>query len=143
MAKKQVVRIAKLQFEAGQAKPGPKLAGLGIQMPEFTKQFNDQTRSRGKEPVPVKIIVYNDKSFDFRLYTAPASYKIMEALQLQKGSKNAKSEKIGVLSQEDLTKIAEYKMKDLNANSLEAAKKIIAGTAKQMGVEIEKEEGKL
>jgi len=134
---KDVVRIAKLQFNAGQAKPGPELAGLGIVMPEFTKQFNDATRDRGSEPVPVAITIYSDKSFDFKLFTAPTSYKILEALKLKKGSDNAKTTKIGTLSPEDLTKIAEYKLPDLNTNNIEQAKKIIAGTAKNMGVLVE------
>ncbi len=134
---KDVVRIAKLQFIAGQAKPGPELAGLGIVMPEFTKQFNDATRDRGSEPVPVAITIYSDKSFDFKLFTAPASYKILEALKLKKGSDNAKTTKVGTLSDKDITSIAEYKLVDLNTNNIEQAKKIIAGTAKNMGVLVE------
>lgn len=83
MAKK-VVKKAKLQFAAGQAKPGPALAGVGINMPEFTKAFNDKTRERGNEPVPVLITVYEDKSFEFKLFTSPTSYKLIEAAKIKK-----------------------------------------------------------
>ncbi|MCR8613369.1 MAG: 50S ribosomal protein L11 [Mycoplasma sp.] len=136
MAKK-VVRIAKLQFNAGQAKPGPELAGLGIVMPEFTRQFNDETRDRGSEPVPVAITVYNDKSFDFKLFTAPASYKLLQAAKIKKGAANSKTEIVGKITKKQLQEIAEYKMVDLNAHTIEAAMKIIAGTAKNMGIVIE------
>ncbi|WP_236630704.1 50S ribosomal protein L11 [Mycoplasma sp. ATU-Cv-508] len=129
---KEVVRVAKLQFNAGQAKPGPELAGLGIVMPEFTKQFNDATRARGDEPVPVEITVYRDKSFDFKLFTAPASYKIMQSAKIEKGSPNSKTQKVGTILKEQLRQIAEYKLPDLNTNDLEAAMRIIAGTARNM-----------
>ncbi len=77
-SKADIVRVRKLQFNAGQAKPGPALAGVGINMPEFTRAFNDATRDRGNEPVPVQITVYNDKSFEFKLFTSPASYKLKQ-----------------------------------------------------------------
>ena len=78
---KEIVKKAKLQFPAGQAKPGPALAGVGINMPEFTKAFNDKTKDRGSEPVPVLITVYKDKSFDFKIFTSPASYKLTQMLK--------------------------------------------------------------
>lgn len=134
---KEIVRVAKLQFLAGQAKPGPALAGLGIVMPEFTRQFNDQTRDRGSEPVPVAITIYKDKSFDFRLFTAPASYKIMQAAKIQKGSQNSKTQISGTLTLEQLREIAEYKLPDLNTDDLEVAMHTVAGTARNMGVLIE------
>ena len=134
---KEIVRIAKLQFNAGQAKPGPELAGLGIVMPEFTKQFNDATRDRGSEPVPVEITVYKDKSFDFKLFTAPASYMLLQAAKIKKGSANAKTTKVATIKESDLRSIAEYKLEDLNAYDVEAGMKIIAGTAKNMGILIE------
>lgn len=81
---KEIVKKAKLQFMAGQAKPGPALAGVGINMPEFTKAFNDKTRDRGQEPVPVLITVYKDKSFDFKLFTAPTSFKLVQAAKAKK-----------------------------------------------------------
>lgn len=137
MAKKEIQRIAKLQFPAGKAKPGPALAGVGVNMPEFTKAFNDATRDRGDEPVPVKITVYKDKTFEFQLYTSPASYKIKQAAKLQSGSKNAKTTIVGTITKEQLQEIAEYKLPDLNTNDVHAAMATIAGTAKQMGVLVE------
>ncbi|MEI2462271.1 50S ribosomal protein L11 [Mycoplasmopsis felis] len=137
MAKKEIQRIAKLQFPAGKAKPGPALAGVGVNMPEFTKAFNDATRDRGDEPVPVQITVYKDKSFEFKLFTAPASYKIKKAAKLQSGSKNAKTTIVGTITKEQLKEIAEYKLPDLNTNDIHAAMATVAGTAKQMGVLVE------
>lgn len=131
---KEITRIAKLQFIAGQSKPGPELAGLGIVMPEFTKQFNDETRDRGSEPVPVTITIYKDKSFTFKTHTAPASYKLLQAAGLKKGSENAKTNKIATITKKQVAEIAEYKMTDLNTTDLEAAIRVIAGTAKNMGI---------
>ncbi|EFF41536.1 50S ribosomal protein L11 [Mycoplasmopsis alligatoris] len=137
MAKKEVVRVAKLQFNAGQAKPGPSLAGVGINMPEFTRAFNDATRDRGSEPVPVQITVYKDKSFDFKLYTSPASYKLKEAAKLKAGSANAKTTIVATIKESQLREIAEYKLPDLNTDDVEAAMSTIAGTAKNMGILVE------
>ncbi len=134
---KEVVRVAKLEFNAGQAKPGPELAGLGIVMPEFTKQFNDQTRDRGSEPVPVEITIYKDKSFTFKLFTAPAAYKLIQAAKIQKGSPNSKTTIAGTITVKQLQEIAEYKLVDLNTDDVKQAMKIIAGTAKNMGIAIE------
>lgn len=137
MAKKELVRIAKLEFNAGQAKPGPELAGLGIVMPAFTKEFNDKTKERGSEPVPVTIYVYNDKSFQFKLHTSPAAYKLKEAAKIKSGSKNSKTEKVATIKLEQLKEIAKYKMPDLNCDSLESAMSQVAGTAHNMGILIE------
>lgn len=134
---KQIVRVAKLEFNAGQAKPGPELAGLGIVMPEFTKQFNDQTRDRGSEPVPVEITIFKDKSFTFKLFTAPAAYKLIQAAKIQKGSANSKTTIAGTITVKQLQEIAEYKLVDLNTDDVKQAMKIIAGTAKNMGIAIE------
>ena len=134
---KKVVRVMKIQFKAGQAKPGPALAGAGIQMPKFCTAFNDQTKDRMGETVPVVLTVYEDKDFSFVLKTAPASEMIKKALGVQKGSSNAGTTTVGTLSADKLKEIAEYKMPDLNANDLESAMKIIAGTAKNMGVKVE------
>lgn len=134
---KEIVRIAKLEFNAGQAKPGPELAGLGIVMPEFTKQFNDETKDRGGEPVPVEITIYNDKSFTFRLFSAPAAYKLLQASGLKKGSANSKTTIIGKITKKQLEEIAAYKLNDLNTDDLHQAMKTIAGTAKNMGIAIE------
>ena len=136
-SKADIVRVRKLQFIAGQAKPGPALAGVGINMPDFTRAFNDQTRDRGNEPVPVEITVYKDKSFDFKLFTAPASYKLKEAAKLQKGSKNSKTTIVATITLEQLKKIAEYKMPDMNTEDIHAAMHTIAGTARNMGILID------
>lgn len=136
MAKK-VVKRAKLQFAAGQAKPGPALAGVGINMPEFTKAFNDKTRERGSEPVPVLITVYEDKSFDFKLFTSPTSYKLVQAANVKKGSSKPNKEKIGSITLEQLREIAEYKLPDMNSLKVESAMRQIAGTAKNMGITVE------
>ncbi|MCU9933128.1 50S ribosomal protein L11 [Mycoplasmopsis cynos] len=137
MAKKEIQRVAKLQFPAGKAKPGPALAGVGVNMPEFTKAFNDATRDRGDEPVPVQITVYKDKTFEFKLFTSPASYKIKQAAKIQSGSKNAKTTIVATITKEQLREIAEYKLPDLNTKDVDAAMAIVAGTAKQMGVLVE------
>lgn len=134
---KEIVRVAKLEFNAGQAKPGPALAGLGIVMPEFTKQFNDQTKDRGSEPVPVEITIYKDKSFTFRLFTSPASYKLKQAAKIQSGSANSKTTIAATITVDQLREIAEYKLVDLNTDDVEAAMRTIAGTAKNMGIAIE------
>ncbi|WKX02654.1 50S ribosomal protein L11 [Candidatus Mycoplasma mahonii] len=134
---KIITRIAKLQFNAGQAKPGPELAGLGIVMPEFTKQFNDATRDRSSEPVPVSITVYNDRSFTFKTYTAPSSYKLKEAAGIKKGSDNSKTTKVATIKKQQLQEIAEYKIVDMNTDDIEQAMKQVAGTAKNMGILIE------
>ncbi|MFV8470255.1 50S ribosomal protein L11 [Mycoplasma sp. AA7A] len=137
MAKKEIQRIAKLQFPAGQAKPGPALAGVGVNMPEFTKAFNDATRDRAGEPVPVQITVYKDKSFEFKLFTAPASFKIKQAAKIQTGAANAKTTIVATITKDQLKEIAEYKMPDLNTDDVYSAMATVAGTARQMGVLVE------
>ena len=129
----------KIQFKAGQAKPGPALAGAGIQMPKFCTAFNDQTKDRMGETVPVVLTVYEDKDFSFVLKTAPASEMIKKALGVQKGSSNAGTTTCLLYTSDadKLKEIAEYKMPDLNAYDLDAAMKIVAGTAKNMGVKVE------
>ena len=134
---KKVVRVMKIQFKAGQAKPGPALAGAGIQMPKFCTAFNDQTKDRMGETVPVVLTVYEDKDFSFVLKTAPASEMIKKALGVQKGSSNAGTTTVGTLSADKLKEIAEYKLPDLIAYDLDAAMKIVAGTAKNMCVKVE------
>lgn len=133
---KKVAKVCKLQFQAGGAKPGPALASAGINMPQFCSAFNDATRDRAGDLVPVIITAYDDKSFDFVLKTTPAPILIKKAAGIQKASSNQK-EISGKITVDQLREIAEYKMPDLNANDVEAAMKIIAGTAKNMGVEVE------
>lgn len=133
---KKVAKVCKLQFPAGGAKPGPALASAGINMPQFCTAFNDATRERAGDLVPVIITAYEDKSFDFVLKTTPAPVMIKKAAGITKASSHQK-EISGKITVDQLREIAEYKMPDLNANDIEAAMKIIAGTAKNMGVEVE------
>ena len=122
---------------ACQAKPGPALAGLGIDMGGFTRDFNEATKERAGNVVPVIIKCYSDRSYEFTLKTTPASRMILKAAKINKGSQNAAVDKIGKLTQAQVEEIAKYKMEDLNAFDLEAAKKIIVGTAHNMGFEVE------
>lgn len=139
MAKK-VAKVCKLNFMAGQAKPGPALASAGINMPQFCSQFNDQTKDRMGDIVPVIITAYEDKSFDFVLKTTPAAFLLKKAAGVAKASGTPNTVKAGSITKAQLKEIAEYKMPDLNANDVEAAMKIIAGTARNMGIQIEGEE---
>ncbi len=136
MAKK-VAKICKLQFAAGQAKPGPALASAGINMPQFCTQFNDQTKDRHGDIVPVVITAYEDKSFTFVLKTTPAAYLLKKAANVQSGSGTPNTKTVGTITKAQLKEIAEYKMPDLNANDVDAAMKIIEGTAKNMGIKVE------
>ena len=135
MAKK-VAKVCKLNFEAGMAKPGPALASAGINMPQFCTQFNDQTKDRKGDIVPVVITAYEDKSFDFVLKTTPAAFLLKKAAGVAKASGTPNSVKAGKVTKAQVKEIAEYKLPDLNANDVEAAMKIIEGTAKNMGIEV-------
>ena len=144
MATKNVTAVIKLQCPAGSATPappiGPALGPHGVSAPVFVQQFNDRTKSMEKGLIiPVIITVYQDRSFTFILKTPPAAVLIKKALGLPKGSGNPLRDKVGKLTQAQLTEIATQKMPDINANDIEAAKKIIAGTARSMGVEVEAE----
>ena len=134
---KKVAKVCKLQFPAGGAKPGPALASAGINMPQFCVQFNDQTKDRKGDIVPVIITAYEDKSFDFVLKTTQAAILLKKAAGISKASGTPKTVKAGKITVDQCREIAEYKMPDLNANSVEAAMKIIAGTARNMGIVIE------
>ena len=133
---KKVAKVVKLQIPAGQAKPGPALATAGIVMPKFCQEFNYKTRDRAGDVVPVIITAYEDKSFTFVLKTTPAANLLKKAANVAKGSATPNKVKVGTVSHEDIKKIAEYKMPDLNANDLDAACKIIEGTARGMGLEV-------
>ena len=133
---KKVAKVCKLNFEAGQAKPGPALASAGINMPQFCTQFNDQTKDRKGDIVPVIITAYEDKSFDFVLKTTPAAFLLKKAAGVAKASGTPNSVKAGKVTKAQVKEIAEYKMPDLNANDVEAAMRIIEGTAKNMGIEV-------
>ena len=136
MAKKIVAKVCKLNFMAGEAKPGPALASAGINMPQFCSAFNDQTKDRKGDIVPVVITAYEDKSFDFVLKTTPAAFLLRKAAGVEKGSGEPNKVKAGKITKAQLKEIAEYKMPDLNANDVEAAMKIIEGTARNMGIEV-------
>ncbi len=140
MAKKIITKI-KLQIRGGQANPappvGPALGQHGLNIAEFCAKFNEATRAdRMGEVVPVEITVYVDRSYTFILKTAPASELIKKYAKINKGSGSPLSQKIGSITDAQLTEIAKIKMPDLNTKNVEAAKKIIAGSARQMGVEI-------
>ena len=136
MAKK-VAKVCKLNFMAGQAKPGPALASAGINMPQFCTQFNDQTKDRMGDIVPVIITAYEDKSFDFVIKTSPVAPLLLKAAGIQKGSPNSKTTIVGHISKDQLRQIAEYKLPDLNCNDVEAAMKVIEGTARNMGIVVD------
>lgn len=134
---KTIKRIAKIQLPAGGAKPGAQLASIGIQMPQFCKAFNDATQSKAGQIIPVIITAYEDKSFDFVLKTPPTVDLIKKELKLEKGSAKPQETKVAKISQEQIKKVAQIKLEDLNTSSLEAAMKIVEGTCKSLGIEIE------
>ena len=139
---KEVIKIIKLQIVAGQATPAPPvgtaLGPAGVNIAEFVKQFNDQTRPMMGTVVPVLMKVYKDRSFDFIVKKPPASKLILKALGQEKGSGKPNTSKIGKLSKQKLEDIAKEKMEDLNANDIPLAMNIIAGTARSMGVDVER-----
>jgi len=142
MAKKKVSTYIKLQVPAGKATPappvGPALGPHGVSAPQFVQQFNDATKEM--EPgllIPVVITVYQDRSFTFVTKTPPAAVLIKKALGLDSGSAEPHREKVGKLTKAQVQEIAETKMPDLNARDIDAAMKIVAGTARSMGVEVE------
>ena len=144
MATKKVTAVIKLQCPAGAATPappiGPALGPHGVSAPKFVQEINDRTKSMEKGLIiPVVITVYQDKSYTFILKTPPAAVLMKKAVGIQKGSGNPLRNKVGKLSKASLEEIAKQKLPDLNANDIEAAKKIIAGTARSMGVEVEAE----
>lgn len=140
MAKKEVVAQVKLVIVAGKANPappiGPALGPHGINIMEFCKQFNSATQKMGDTLVPAVLSIYNDRSFTFILKTPPASELIKKAAGIPKGSGTPNKDKVGVLTEAQVEEIAKTKMPDLNTASLEAAKEIIKGTARSMGVDI-------
>jgi large subunit ribosomal protein L11 len=140
MAKK-VLTLIKLQIPAGAANPappvGPALGQHGVNIMEFCKAFNARTQQDAGTIIPVEITVYEDRSFDFITKTPPAAVLIREALGIEKGSGEPNREKVGRLTLDQVRQIAERKMPDLNANDIDAASMIIAGTARSMGVEVE------
>ena len=138
---KEISGFIKLQIKGGQANPappvGPALGQRGINIMEFCKAFNDKTKDFMGQPVPVVITIYKDKKFDFIIKTPPASHLIKEAMKLKSGSKEPGRVSAGTITKDQLKKIAEAKMKDLNAVDIEAAIKIIAGSARSMGIQVQ------
>ena len=137
---KEISGFIKLQIKGGQANPappvGPALGQRGVNIMEFCKAFNDKTKSMLGKPVPVEITVYKDKKFDFKIKSPPASFFIKEAVKLKGGSKEPGRSIVASISKKQLEDIATQKMKDLNAHDLEEAVKIIAGSARSMGIEV-------
>ncbi|MCD6109752.1 50S ribosomal protein L11 [bacterium] len=141
MASKKVITMIKLQIPAGKANPappvGPALGQHGLNIQDFCTQFNNKTGKQGDTIIPVEITVYEDRTFSFVTKTPPAAVLIRKAINLKKGSGEPNKNKVGSIKREQLVKIAEEKMEDLNANDIDAAVKIIAGTARSMGVTVE------
>ena len=138
MAEKKVANVIKLQIPAGAANPappvGPALGAAGVNIMQFCQAFNAETQDKKGDIIPVEITVFEDKSDSFITTTPPAAHLIKKELNLKSGSAKPQADKVGQLSQEQLTMIAEIKMPDLNANDFDDAKMIIAGTARSMGV---------
>lgn len=139
MAKK-IKTIVKLQVPAGKATPAPPvgtaLGPHGVALMDFVSQFNEQTRQMGDTIVPIEITIYEDRSFSFITKTPPAATQLLKAAGLQKGSGTPKKEKIGKVTKDQVRQIAENKLPDLNARTIQQAEKIIAGTARSMGIEV-------
>jgi large subunit ribosomal protein L11 len=139
MAKK-VKTVLKLQIEAGKANPAPPigtaLGPQGVNIQEFCKQFNDATKDKPGDIIPAEITIYEDRSFTFKLKTSPASALLRKAAGVEKGAADPLKGKVGKVTREDVRKIAEQKMVDLNANDIDAAEKIIRGSARSMGIEV-------
>lgn len=137
---KEIVKRIKLQIEAGKATPAPPvgtvLGPAGVNLQEFCTKFNDATRDKMGDVVPCEISVYDDRSFDFVLKTPPAAFLIKKAAKVKKGSTKGANQIVATISKEDLRKIAETKLPDLNAYTLEAAMNIVEGTARNMGIAV-------
>ena len=139
MAKK-IIKTVKVIAPAGKATPapplGPTLGQAGVNIGDFTKKFNDATKNMIGDLIPVVITVYEDRTYSFVLKTPPASSLILKAIKKEKGSGKPNLSKVGVLTKAQLKEIAEKKLPDLNANDVEAAMKVVAGTARSMGVDV-------
>lgn len=140
MAKKEVTNIIKLQIEAGKATPappvGPALGSSGVNIMQFVKEFNDRTANQPGMIIPVVITVYSDKSFEFITKVPPVAVLIKKAIKIEKGSGKPNKDKVASITKEQVKAIAEQKMEDLNAASVEAAMSMVAGTARSMGVTV-------
>jgi large subunit ribosomal protein L11 len=138
---KEIATYVKLQAKGGQANPappiGPALGSKGVNIMEFCKQFNARTQDKMGKILPVLLTVYTDKSFDFVIKTPPASIQLMEAAKIQKGSKESNRNKVGKVNWAQVEAIAKDKMTDLNCFTLESAMKMVAGTARSMGITVD------
>ena len=134
---KKIAKVLKMELPGGDAKPGQKLASAGINMAKFCTDFNAKTADKRGEIVPVIITAYEDKSFDFVIKTSPVAPLLLKAAGIQKGSANSKTTKVGHISKAQLRQIAEYKLPDLNCNDVEAAMKVVEGSARNMGITID------
>ena len=138
MAEKEISNLIKLQIEAGKATPappvGPALGSSGVNIMQFVKQFNDRTAQMAGTTIPVVITVYKDKSFEFITKVPPVAVLIKKSMKIAKGSGKPNKEKVGTITMEQVRAIAEQKMPDLNAASIEAAMEMVKGTARSMGV---------
>ena len=139
---KAIKIILKIQIPAGKATPAPPIGTAlgphGINIGDFVKKFNDATRDMGSDIVPAEITIYQDRTFDFKLKTPPASDLLRKAAGVEKGAANPLTGKVGKVTRDKIREIAERKMEDLNANNVEAAMKIVEGTARSMGIEVVK-----
>ncbi len=133
---KRIVKVVKMELPGGEAKPGPKLASAGVVMPKFCTDFNAKTADRKGEIVPVIITAYEDKSHDFVIKTSPVASLILKAAGVKKGSANPKTTIVGSITRAQLKEIAEYKMPDLNCHDVEAAMRIVEGSARNMGITV-------
>ena len=140
MATKKVKTIVKLQLPAAKATPappvGPALGQHGLNIPEFCKKFNDQTKDKGTDIIPVEITVFDDRTYKFILKTPPAAELLKKAAKIEKGSGQALKQKVGKVTKKQIEEIAMKKMPDLNAKDLAGAMRIIEGTARNMGLEV-------
>jgi large subunit ribosomal protein L11 len=138
---KVIKTIVKLQIKAGQANPappvGPALGQHGLNIQDFCVKFNEATKEKGGDVIPVEVTVFEDRSFDFVLKTPPAAELLKKAAKVEKGAADPLKEKVGIVTKDQIRQIAESKMPDLNANDVEQAMKIVEGTARSMGIKIE------
>ena len=138
---KAIKTIVKLQIKAGQANPappvGPALGQHGLNIQDFCLKFNEATKDKGGDVIPVEITIFEDRSFDFVLKTPPAAELLKKAAKIEKGAADPLKQEVGTVTEEQVRQIAELKMQDLNANDVEQAIKIVKGTARSMGIKVE------
>ena len=133
---KKIAKVVKMELPGGDAKPGPKLASAGVNMAKFCTDFNAKTAERRGTLVPVIITAYEDKSFDFVIKTSPVTGLLLKAAGIQKGAANPKKETVGTVTRAQVKEIAEYKLPDLNCDDIEAAMRIVEGSARSLGIAI-------